>query len=78
MPKNKYAGMNTLERNRHHTQSKLVRMSTAEVMRLSPLAYAMSECGAGKAQWLLDCVAECVRNEKRIRAQQIREKMLNA
>lgn len=66
------------ERTRHHTQAKLVRMTTAQIMKLSPLAYAMDECGTGKAQWLLDCVAECVRNEKKIRAEQIREKMLNA
>ena len=78
MAKNKYAGMSKPERYRHHTQSKLVRMTTAEIMKLSPLAYAMDECGTGKAQWLLDCVADCVRNEKKIRAQQIREQMINA
>lgn len=70
--------MTKLERIRNHTQSRLVRMTTAEVMNLSPLAYAMDECGSGKAQWLLDCVADCVRNEKRIRAIQIRESMVSA
>ena len=78
MSKNKYAGMTKLERCRYHTQSKLVRMANAEVMKLSPLAYAMNECGPDKSQWLLDCVADCVRNEKKIRAQQIREQMINA
>ena len=67
--------MTKLERVRNHTQSKLVRMPTAAVMNLSPLAYAMDECGRGKAQWLLDCVADCVRNEKRIRASRIREQL---
>ena len=70
--------MTKLERIRNHTQSKLVRMPTAAVLNLSPLGYAMDECGPGKAQWLLDCVADCVRNEKRIRAIQIRESMVNA
>lgn len=78
MTKNRYAGMNKLERYRHHTQTKLARMTTAEVMKLSPLAYAMDDCGVGKAQWILDCVAECVQNEKKIRAQQIRETMIYA
>ena len=70
--------MTKLERIRNHTQAKLVRMPTAAVLKLSPLAYAMDECGSGKAQWLLDCVADCVRNEKRIRAVQIREGMVSA
>tara|TARA_Y100001938_G_C8029594_1_gene399893 strand:+ start:262 stop:555 length:294 start_codon:yes stop_codon:yes gene_type:complete len=78
MAKNKYAGMSKPERYRHHTQAKLVRMTTAEIMKLSPLAYAMDECGRFKNQWLYDCVADCVRNEKKIRAQQIRERMINA
>lgn len=77
MAKNKYAGMSKLERTRHHTQSKLVRMTTAEVMRLCPTGYALDECGRFKAQWLYDCVADCVRNEKKIRAEQIREKMIS-
>ena len=68
--------MTKLERIRNHTQSRLVRMTTAEVMKLSPLAYAMDECGTGKAQWLLDCVADCVRNEKKIRADRIREELI--
>ncbi len=68
--------MTKLERIRNHTQSRLVRMPTAAVLNLSPLAYAMDECGPGKAQWLLDCVADCVRDEKKIRTARIRERLI--
>tara|TARA_R100001510_G_C7517432_1_gene114409 strand:+ start:406 stop:576 length:171 start_codon:yes stop_codon:yes gene_type:complete len=51
-------------------------MPTAAVLNLSPLAYAMDECGPGKAQWLLDCVADCVRDEKKIRTARIRERLI--
>lgn len=66
------------ERTRNHTQAKLARMSTADVWKLCPTGYALDECGRFKNQWLYDCVAECVRNEKKIRAIQIRESMANA
>jgi hypothetical protein len=67
--------MTKLERIRNHTQARLVRMSTAAVMRLCPTSYALDECGRFKNQWLYDCVADCVRNEKRIRASRIRERL---
>jgi len=73
--KNKYAGMSANERFITHTMDVLGRKSNAEIMRLSPGAYAYDTCGSGKIQWLYDTVADCVRKEQAARAQAIRQSM---